>query len=610
MQVQKTTIESLFTHERRYVIPLFQRPYVWTEDKQWAPLWEDLRDLAEREIEVIKSGQAPEEHAHPHFMGAIVLQPRTAFGDHLPVLDVIDGQQRITTLQLFLVVLRDVAKAHGDTATAKWAASRTENANALIDTAVEQYKVWPTQRDQPQFTEVYTAGSKAALEQKFPAKNGRRKLVRPVMVEAYVFFHQAIDEWIADHGGNVAACGKALRLTLQRRMELVQIDLDAGENPQEIFETLNARGVPLLASDLLRNFIFLRSKNATQLHQKYWSRFDEPDDPTRPEALRFWEVEESQGRLSRARLDLFVQHYLAMKLERDVRIGELFREYKGWIEGKKPFANVEDELQEFVRYADHFRALIRPDTSTPLGVFGARLRTLDINSVYPLVLGLLGEVKLPVAERNGIFLDLESFLIRRMVCGRPTKSYTRKFLDLLRDFRNGGVFTRAAFRTLLSAGTGDVFDWPSDAAFETAWNTIDAYKALKPERVEMLLRAIELASRSSKSEPIILKGPLTVEHVMPQDWKHWPLPGKLAPNLEQEAREDIVHDFGNLTLLTQGLNSSVSNGPAVQKLPEIVKHSNLELSKWFTGRTVWGEDDIRERGRALFKKASALWASP
>ncbi|SEU33217.1 DUF262 domain-containing protein [Stigmatella erecta] len=612
MQVQKTTIESLFTHERRYVIPLFQRSYVWTEENQWSPLWDDLREFAERELEIIKSGKSPEQQWRPHFLGAIVLQPRAVSGDHLPELDVIDGQQRLTTLQLFLVVLHDIAKAHGDTATAKWASSRTENGNALVNIDVEKYKVWPTQRDQAQFIELFTAGSRGALETKYPAKIGRRKAERPVMVEAYLFFYRAIEDWFAAQGGDAVTCGKALRLTLQRRMELVQIDLEANENPQEIFETLNARGVPLLASDLLRNFIFLRTKNPSQLHQKYWARFDEPDNAAAPEGLRFWEVEERQGRLSRARLDLFVQHYLAMMLGRDVRIGELFREYKNWIEQQKPFAAIEDELQNFVRYADHFRALLRPDINTALGVFAARLRALDISTVYPLVLALLGEPKLSADERQGIFTDIESFLIRRMVCGRPTKSYTRKFLDLLRDFRNAGALTRGDFRKLLAAGSADVFDWPSDKEFESAWDTVNAYKSLKPERVEMVLRAIELSSRSSKSEPIVLKeGALTIEHVMPQQWEqHWPLPANTDDVAAREAREEAMNAFGNLTLLTQALNSSVSNGPAAQKLPAIVTHSNLELSKWFISRTTWTEDDIRERTRSLFKKAVLLWPRP
>lgn len=607
MQVQKTTIESLFTHERRYVIPLFQRPYVWTEEGQWAPLWEDIQSLANRELEVIRADGVSDEKLHPHFLGAIVLQPYAVSGDHLPALDVIDGQQRLTTLQLFLVVLRDLAKKHGDVATERWARSRTENQNALTATEVEQFKLWPTQRDQAQFREVWQAGDRAALDARYPQRVGRRKAPRPVMVEAYTYFYDAISEWITDRK-DAAACAKALRLTLQRRLELVQIDLDANENPQEIFETLNARGVPLLASDLLRNHIFHRAKNPQAMHQRYWARFDAPDDPNRPDGERFWEVEVRQGRLSRARLDLFVQHYLTMKVEREVRISELFREYKAWIETRRPFADLDAELTEFTRHADHFVALLRPDPSTRLGVFAERLRILDFNTVYPLVLSLLGEPGLTAAERDGILTDIESFLVRRAVCGRPTNNYSRNFVLLARDFRVGGVFTRKAFQALLARETSDKFDWPSDADFEKSWNTVDAYTTLKPSRVEMILRAIEVASRSAKSEPMAITGELTIEHVMPQSWEaHWPLPAGVDDAAARDARAEVIHDFGNLTLMTQGLNSALSNGPAAQKLPEIVKHSLLELAKWFHTRTTWSEDDIRDRGRALYQTAKVLW---
>lgn len=611
MQVQKTTVESLFTHERRYVIPLFQRPYVWTQKGQWEPLWDDIRELAERELNTIKTDSSGEETAHPHFMGAIVLQQRAAYGDHLPVLDVIDGQQRLTTLQIFLVVLRDVAKAHGDTATAKWATSRTENNNALVDPDMEVHKLWPTQRDKGQFLDVVSAGSPVALEKKHPKKINKRKVERPVMVEAYSFFHDRVDAWVTEPGDDANARSRALRLTIQRRMEIVQIDLDANENPQEIFETLNARGVPLLASDLLRNFVFERAEDPLVLHKKYWARFDEPDDPARPEAPRFWEVEEQQGRLSRARLDLFVQHYLTMKLQQEVRINDLFREYKKWITKQKPFETVEAELQDFVRYADHFHALLRPDTSSALGIFAARLRALDINSVYPLVIGLLGEPNLPEVERDGILADIESFLVRRTVCGRPTKSYTQKFLLLLKDFRSKAVFARTAFRDLLSRETGDVFDWPTDKDFEDKWNTVDAYTVLKPERVEMLLRAIEVKSRSPMSEPFDQEVKYTVEHVMPQDWDpHWPLPPNVPDAVAREAREEMLHDFGNLMLLTGPANSSASNLSAAVKFQKIQELSHLELTNWFVGRTTWTEDDIRERGRALFKTAIAIWPRP
>lgn len=134
-----------------------------------------------------------------------------------------------------------------------------------------------------------------------------------------------------------------------------------------------------------------------------------------------------------------------------------------------------------MRYPDHFASLVRGETDTTVGAFAARLAVLDINSASLLVLSLLGEEQLAVSERDAILGDLESFLVRRMICGRPTKSYARKFLDLLRDFCAGGVFTGVTFRTLLARGSGDdVFDWPTELQFETAWNTIDTYRMLKP----------------------------------------------------------------------------------------------------------------------------------
>lgn len=615
MQVQKTSIDNLFSLERRYVVPLFQRPYVWTRERQWEPLWEDIRDMAERELTAAAS---PSIVSRPHFLGAIVLQSRPVVGSRLPALDVIDGQQRLTTLQLFLFALRDAAQAAGIASMVRWVSSKTQNPNVIDEPEVEEFKVWPTQKDVAQFKIVATAGGRAGLEARFPAKQGRRKLKRPLMVEAYLFFHTVLEEWFNENH-DAQKCCDALRQTLRNRLELVQIDLDPTEEPQEIFETLNARGVPLLASDLLRNHIFQRAggpERAELLYEKYWARFEEPVDLDLPEGERFWEVEERQGRLSRARLDLFVQHYLSMKLGTDVRITALFPEYKAWAEGRRtdgglPFASVEEELADFSAYADSFRALLVPDTDTPLGVFAERVQALDISTAYPLIMGMVGNSDLPEVERSAIWRDVESFLVRRAVCGRPTKNYSRLFLQLLREFEKGKQYTREVFQQLLAAGSTDASDWPSDTAFEAAWMSVDAYSVLKPERVEMILRALELASRTSKSEPIKIRGRLTVEHVMPQKWtSHWPLPAASSDEEGKITREQLIHDFGNLTLLTGPLNTSLSNGPAAKKLPAIVEHSNLALNKLFIGRSEWSETDIVDRGRRLFTIAKQVWPRP
>jgi hypothetical protein len=218
----------------------------------------------------------------------------------------------------------------------------------------------------------------------------------------------------------------------------------------------------------------------------------------------------------------------------------------------------------------------------------------------------------PVEEdRAGIFADLESFLVRRLVCGRPTKSYNKLFLQLLRDFDGSKEATRRSFQDLLVAGQGDNTDWPDDATFRASWIAFDAYRVLKAPRIEMLLRVVEDAMRDRKTEQVTIAGSLTIEHVMPQTWQtHWPLPPGGDAELAAQQREEVIHDLGNLTLLTSALNTGVSNGPADKKLPEIALQSALRLNTYFQGRKTWSEADIEERSALLFDAALRVWPRP
>jgi hypothetical protein len=611
MEVFKKTIGTLFSGDRRYVIPLFQRPYVWSKERQWEPLWDDI--VGNAELELSRREDQPEPL--PHFLGAIVTQQRRSWGDELLAHDVIDGQQRLTTFQLLLNAFRDFALEQGDQAVSTWASGLVRNTNPIADPETEQFKLWPTARDIDQFRFVSTAGSRAKLDAAHPVVIKRRRVQpRPRMIDAYAYFHDCIQEWVnAKDPSSAGSRLKALKRTLERRIHLVSIELDSNEDPQAIFETLNARGVPLLASDLLRNYIFQRAGQpglAEKLHAAYWHRFEIPENEQSPEGARFWEVEERQGRLSRARLDLFVQHFLSMKTGTEVLSGQLFPAYKAWIERSKPYSSVEEELRDLIRFSDHFYSLLRPDETTPVGRFASRLRTIDTSTAYPLILGLLGNNRIGSSERLGIFADIESFLVRRLVCGRSTKNYNRLFLQLLRELEKDDC-SRASFQALLAAGTGEAVDWPNDADFERGWSTVDAYKELKAHRCEMILRAIDDALKTSKNEKISLEQRLSVEHVLPQEWQeHWPLPVALDATVAAEEREDLVHDFGNLTLLTQSLNSSVSNGPADRKLPEIAAQSALRLNSSFQGRTTWTEANVRERSHGLFQTALKIWPRP
>lgn len=138
MEVFKKTVSAVFSGERRYAIPLFQRPYVWTRENQWEPLWDDIVERADLELE------QPQVDAPPHFLGAIVVQQRASWGDELLAHDVIDGQQRLTTFQIMLAAFRDIAGSLDEKQVTASLISWTRNENAIANPDVEQFKVWPT----------------------------------------------------------------------------------------------------------------------------------------------------------------------------------------------------------------------------------------------------------------------------------------------------------------------------------------------------------------------------------------------------------------------------------------------------------------------------------
>lgn len=188
MQAFTRSVFDLFAPKKRYLVPMFQRPYVWGLEKQWEPLWEDIRNKAQQHLEAI-------EAVDPHFMGAIVINQLMTFGAQIPAHEVIDGQQRLTTFQLFLAAFRDLSKAFGEEDIAAELQTHTLNSGRKASSE-EEFKVWPTRADQSAFMRCMKAGSKTSLEQVYPAEYVRKKLQpRHKMVEAYLFFETSLRDF-------------------------------------------------------------------------------------------------------------------------------------------------------------------------------------------------------------------------------------------------------------------------------------------------------------------------------------------------------------------------------------------------------------------------------
>jgi hypothetical protein len=623
MDSHAVPVLSLFEKKMRLEVPLFQRQYVWTREKHWEPLWEDIH----RKFAEYVSGMRDRPL---HFLGAMVLDQKMTPATSVDKRQVIDGQQRLTTLQIFLAALRDFCRKEGFNEHADELANLTHNKGMMSDPTVDKYKVWPTKSDRHQFTSVIDLGSVDAVNAAFPVKRqkyARKDDPRPPMVEAYLYFSAAIGEFFNGAGDEPPlAADRPLKdrlsdalLALTNALRVVSIDLDKDDDAQVIFETLNARGEPLLPADLLRNYIFLRAgrnnEDQEQLYAKYWSPFDE----------QFWRDEVRQGRLIRPRSDLFMQHFLSSRRGEDVPIKHLFVEYRHWIVKDRPFTSVLQELETISRNGANFRRVLDPIDGDPVAPLSRFMESFDIRTAYPLMLVLM-EADLSPEEWKHVSDSMESYLLRRTVVGLPTKAYNRIFLNLAATLRATGA-TPERLRTALSILEGETSVWPSDETFTAAWMNENQYHRLNLAKLQHLFVRLNEKLINRNTEDVRFTGNLTVEHLMPQDWiEHWPLPDGSSGETDSEklwgppprdarteatlARDRIKHTIGNLTLLTQSLNSSVGNGPWELRKPKVLEYSILALNQRLNSYQNWDESTIRARGKELLDAALQLWPGP
>ena len=627
MKANAAPLLSVFEKKIRLEVPLFQRQYVWNKEQQWEPLWEDISRKFTEYLEGRKDTPI-------HFLGAMVLDQRFTPTTHVERRQIIDGQQRLTTLQIFLAALRDFCSAQNCHDLADEVELYILNKGMMSDPEVDKFKVWPTAADRAQFRDVMTAGSGKALEALHPLrykKWARNPDPRPRMVDAYLFFYARLAEFLLgtiEGGGRtelvevlagdvplparLEECFQALKNALQ----IVAIDLDVGDDAQVIFETLNARGEPLLPADLLRNYIFLRAarldEHPEELYRRYWSPFD--DD--------FWREETRQGRLSRPRSDLFMQHFLASRQGVDIPVKHLFVEYKFWIEKTRPFPTVEAELQTLAQQRNTFRRLISPEPGDPFSPLAKFLTAFDVSTVYPLVLWFTQSDRTD-EEIADLSLVIESYIVRRAICDRTIKNYNKLFLRIITSLHKEELRAPADVAAYLGGLTGDSSEWPTDDAFSAAWRESEVYNRLTQSRLNYILLRLNERYYTTKMEAIDVGGQLTIEHIMPQSWgEHWPLqsgetgvPWDELPWAEVDEpaveasrrRHALVQTIGNLTILTQPLNSAVSNSAWAEKRPELLRSSLLPINQHLHEFDLWDEDTIQSRSADLLSKALSLW---
>jgi len=556
MKASERTLQQLLHSSDQYVIPVFQRYYTWGT-ANWEQLMEDVGELLEVGAEDRR-----------HFMGSIVTVPDGHQPGSVPAYQVIDGQQRLTTLSILLCVVRDVASSQGW----KELAAEVEE-NYLVHRfkkGRERFKVFPRMRDR---------GGYLALVDRTERTMGGQ------IEAAHCLFTKRVEQ--------LATSELELRrffTALVTRLDFVAITLGA-ENPYKIFRSLNSTGVDLTEADLIRNHVFMSMPIDDQ---------DAFDDT-------LWRDLESRfvrdGKLSGRDIEAFLRDALMRDGTYVGRDGTFEAFERRFPNGRFDPRIVVADLTKVSKLYDVVRGATAHADAQIEGALRT-IRELNVTTAYPLVTALLersSRDELPRTDLLVILRGIASFVLRRFVCGLSSRAYSTWFVAACRELADPAKTVPAFLRAK---------GWPSDDEFRAKFVRFNLYQS-KYDRA--VLGALELAIQA-KSEPVLLDG-CSIEHVMPQtvddaedDGRAWiaALGAEWRP-----VHAEWLHTPGNLTLVGADYNSEMSNRAFEIKKP-VLAASKVYLNQHFKTDLLnaWSQGEIEGRAKLLADLAIKVWPAP
>lgn len=598
------SFDAIFQRNVRYVVPVFQRRYAWERERQWEPFWADVLEVVEAYVEAARARDAaPRADELPvHFFGAIVVKLVPFGAGQIELREIIDGQQRLTTVQLLIAAAASALRKLGAGEHADLLCDLIEN-NPLLTKGQPDatFKVWPTKHDRDAFRAAMLSDGEIDA-----VVDGHR------VVDAYRFFESAVAEWAAGVPEAERELHlQALQAVIRSQLHIVWIDLDHRDNAQVIFETLNDRGAPLNAIDLVKNLVFQHEyggDQAEELYEQHWAWIE--DD--------WWQRKIRLGRLERVQADVFLQHWLQMRLGREVNSDYLFKSFAKMLESDAP--DVKSLIPEFADDARLYQSFTAQPAGSKRREFFDRLQVLNTTTPFPLVLYLFKRegADLSTDDVDSCLATIEDYLVRRMLWRGTAQGYNRLFSELVVAVKQEPARAPEIIQRRLAAAEGSARLWPRDGDLLPTLTGSRAYGqgAIARHRLIDVLWEVERRRlRTAKHEHLERPAHLQVEHVMPQSWKkNWPLPngdGRPAELLEAE-RDTAVHRLGNLTLVTDKLNPALSNAAWQAKRAGLTQHSLLAMNQQLVEDhpQSFDEESIRARGELLARHILSVWPGP
>ncbi|GAA9646219.1 DUF262 and DUF1524 domain-containing protein [Helicobacter pylori] len=550
MEAEATTLLEFMEENQKnqFVIPIYQRLYSW-EKEQCQQLWDDI----------IKIGG--DDKMNGHFIGSILYVLVDGIKHSGNTLLIIDGQQRLTTITLLFIALRNHLS--------------DEVKRKEIE---DHYLINSDEKGDKKFRLILSESDKDTLLSLID--KDKRKPSEPSLkiVENFKLF----EEWVSNTD-KLGTIFKGLE-----KLTIVWIALEKEkDDSQLIFESMNSKGVELTQTDLIRNYIIMETETEKQegFYNKYWRAMEE------------------DFKQNKKLFDRFVRHYLTIKTRDIPNIKKVYVALKDY--RQKERIGIEDLLKDLQKYCGYFCQIVfKKEDDKDLNKALGFLVDLEMDVIYPLLLELYSDYSDGVLSKDDFRCSIaliESYLVRRAVCGLGTNSLNKVFPSFIKHIQKDEYFKslKVHFGYLTNNQR-----FPNNDEFKDRLITIDFYNKFK-KKTKCFLERLE--NFDETKEPVDTKR-LTTEHIMPQG---------LTEEWERDLGEDFqaihdkyLHTIGNLTLT--GYNSEYGNKSFQEKkgMEKGFKNSPLMLNQSLRALESFGEEEIKKRANDLADLALKIWTYP
>jgi len=565
MQQQQTPVKTGLlellkkTSGGQFVIPVYQRNYIWTAFKEVKQYLNDLEDILNKKYK-------------SHFFGIIIyLDTRINFSTN--EFSIIDGQQRLTTTFLILYAIKRLMLEKGDNVSAQ----ALENQYLINQYADEghKFKLKPLVSDDDVFVQIVNGE-----EDKISNKNSN-------VYKNYVYIYSWLNKLLSTFSFN------DILLAIEE-LYIVCIPVTSEDGPQRIFESINSTGAKLMASDLIRNYILMDVENSLQekLYDIYWKKIEEKvsSDPKK--------------------LEGFFRIFLACKELYLVSINSIYEVFKDWFNDTLSKCSVEGILNEILEYAKIYNLIyIAPPSQIEKEIQSSLIEFRKNLTIMPAPL-LMELYKIHLSnDENGhpliskeqyseVVTIINAYIVRRSICAIDTSDITRLFPTLLKDILDdcSGDYKNLIEilkKNLINKNRGKSAAMPTDEQVRNYLKTANVYN----NRVTLKVIFDHLETLNNTAPVDLSK--LSIEHLMPQTpTEEW----YKALNTDKDTYDSYLNKIGNLTLASKNDNSKMRNNIFDYKKDVLKGTNHIVLNQDVFDKESWTLEEIDKRTDILIEK--------